>query len=250
MPKDRAAGDSVELRAFCHPDVKIKCVAVFDTVGALGIPGGLHWIGRRRFAFHDTQLSTCVENCFHAVAIDEKRSTFLATMWEQPFNLDGPIPKVEQVWFPGVHSDVGGGYSEDDLSRITLGWMMGKLRDLGVEFSEHTEPKDLNPRGLLHESRKLPFSLLSWLRPHDRPIATVPPNKRSKRGSAIVEYRPMGEFVHRSALDRWQASTKYRPINLEVVLPVIARGYLPVIDWDGSVMPEARVLSEFASALR
>jgi uncharacterized protein (DUF2235 family) len=251
LPKDRPSGDRAELSLSSHPDVKIKCVAVFDTVGALGVPGGLNWIGKSRFAFHDAQLNTCVENCFHAVAIDEKRMTFIATMWEQPFNLAGPPPKVQQVWFPGVHGDIGGGYSDNDLSRNVLDWMIARLRELKVEFLPHADPdpQRRKPLGPIHESRKLVPYGLSRIWPLYRPIDGIAVNKRSERSTDTVQYSPIFEYVHRAALDRWKADGRYRPANLREVLSLIASERLSVIDWDGSAMPLAAVQTEFASVL-
>jgi uncharacterized protein (DUF2235 family) len=178
MPKDRPSGDHAALRQYCHPDVRIKCVAVFDTVGALGIPGVLNWIEQWRFSFHDTQLNTCVDNCFHAVAIDEKRMTFVATMWEQPFNLDGVVPTVQQVWFPGVHGDIGGGYSENELSTNVRDWMIARLRELKVEFLPHVDPdpKQRKSLGKIHESRKLvPYGTWKQGRPVHADLRVCPP---------------------------------------------------------------------------
>lgn len=251
MPKDRPSGDRADLDAFCHPDVKIKCVAVFDTVGALGIPGAFNWIGRSQFAFHDTQLNTSVENCLHAVAIDEKRMTFLATMWEEPFNLDGPVPNVQQVWFPGVHGDVGGGYSDNDLSNNVLDWMIARLRELGVAFLPHAkpDPERRKPLGPIHESRKLfPYGL-SKIWPRDRPIDGFAVNEHSRRGTKKVKYQPIYEYVHRSALERWAADARYRPPNLREVLPMIANGYVEVVDWENTVMAPDVLRTEFASVL-
>jgi uncharacterized protein (DUF2235 family) len=250
LRKDRPSGDEIDHRRFCHPeDTKIKCVAVFDTVGALGIPGKLNWIARKKFAFHDTQLNLSVENCFHAVSIDEKRMTFVATMWERPFNFERELPEVQQVWFPGVHGDIGGGYEERDLSDAALDWMTLKLQSLEVQFANPPRPlRKPSPTGKMHESRTLPLYAFSRDWPHHRPISAVKANG-SQRGNDIVQYRPIGEFVHRSALERWQACDKYRPINLNAVLPQIAGGKLHVIDWDGSVMPQPAVQAAFGSVL-
>src|SRR5262245_15503931 len=89
--------------------VDINCIGVWDTVGALGIPLGLfsNW-NQRRYRFHDTELSRLVRNAFHALAIDEQRGPFVPSLWEWPKrDIENQI--VEQVWFPGVHSNVGGG---------------------------------------------------------------------------------------------------------------------------------------------
>ncbi|WRT12684.1 DUF2235 domain-containing protein [Pseudarthrobacter sp. LT1] len=71
-------------RSFSH-ETRIHCIAVWDTVGSLGIPlTGVPVIDRynRRFAFHDTALSATVDNAFQALAIDEKRKPFAPTLWQ------------------------------------------------------------------------------------------------------------------------------------------------------------------------
>ena len=114
------------------PIDKIKVVAVWDTVGSLGVP--LYDLAHERvdvFQFVDTALSPKVEFGFHAMSIDELRSDFPVTEWT-------PRAGVEQVWFAGAHADVGGGYpsSESRLSDEALGWMMRKLDDKGVQFAK------------------------------------------------------------------------------------------------------------------
>lgn len=248
--KDRAVGDEKRLRERCHDGVRVKCVAVFDTVGTLGIPNmALNWIGRSRFAFHDTRLGTTVENAFHAVALDEKRTAFRATMWEEPFNLAGPPPRIEQVWFPGVHSDIGGGYEDAGLGRIALDWMVRKLMGLGVAFDTWRPaevPGDgLDPTATIHESRTLPLYLPDRFRPHLRPVKGIAAADRSQRSRPQLLYKPIAEALHRSALDRWAKDARYRPPNLEYVMRVVEGGMLPVIDWDGSVMPPEAVAAAF-----
>jgi hypothetical protein len=75
-------------------------------------------------SFYDTKLSNCVENAFQALALDERRTAFGPALWEKPA---GNRTKLRQVWFPGVHSNVGGGYDDQELSNITLAWMMSQL---------------------------------------------------------------------------------------------------------------------------
>ena len=147
-PADDAA---VAWRAARSWETRIKCVGVFDTVGALGIPDGpLHFLSRRRYAFHDVQLSTFIDNAFHALATDEQRAPFRPTIWDA----QAPAPhfpqRVEQVWFLGVHSDVGGGYADSQLSDIALGWMMNRAASCGLEFLWSPPTGDLC--GALHDS--------------------------------------------------------------------------------------------------
>jgi hypothetical protein len=107
--------------------VNIKCIGVWDTVGSLGIPGS-HFC-QREYKFHDTTLGPGVEYAFQALALDEQRAPFRPAIWKS-----NPKPRVrqtvEQVWFPGVHSNIGGGYSEHVLSDATLFWMASRVAPL------------------------------------------------------------------------------------------------------------------------
>src|SRR5689334_11453401 len=84
--------------------VRIRCIGVWDTVGALGIPHSRFC--RSEFQFHDTNLSPRVDFAFQALAIDEQRAPFVPAIWK---TTPTPGQTVEQVWFAGVHSNIGGG---------------------------------------------------------------------------------------------------------------------------------------------
>jgi uncharacterized protein (DUF2235 family) len=121
----------LERRGLTRLDIPIKVVGVWDTVGSLGTPrvGFLTKIGlqsseSKEMAFFDTKLSNCIENAFQALALDERRSAFSPAIWEKP---EGNRTTLRQVWFPGVHSNVGGGYDDQQLANITLAWMMSQL---------------------------------------------------------------------------------------------------------------------------
>lgn len=258
--KDRAAGDEVVIRRKAITGVKIKCVGVFDTVGALGVPDdALNWIGRSRFSFHDTRLGTTIENAFHAVALDEHRQAFRATMWERPFNEAGDeFLNVQQVWFAGAHSDIGGGYAEDDhpeLGRITLGWMTARLRQLGVAFDMARLRKRLSGldaaavEGEVHDSWSPMYRIADNYRRHFRPVAGKGV-RGSERGTPQLMYDPIRECIHRSVLDRCLARRNYRPKSLSAVTYTIGGKELPVIDWDGKPMSMARVRQTYADVIR
>lgn len=70
----------------------------------------------------------------HAVAIDEKRASFEPTLWEETAETK---PRIIQVWFPGVHSDVGGGYRERHHSDAALEWMVNQAQARGLILDEH-----------------------------------------------------------------------------------------------------------------
>jgi uncharacterized protein (DUF2235 family) len=135
---------------------------VWDTVGSLGIPGiFFNVLNQRKYGFLDTALHPCVERAYHAVSIDERRAQFRPTLWTNPDGSFRPNDaQVEQVWFPGVHSDVGGGYQECELSDVTFSWMMHKARENGLSFSSEAEQQYLSPcpqnaLGMAHDEWKI-----------------------------------------------------------------------------------------------
>lgn len=131
--RDHSPGRRARLAAFhehCYPQVPITFLGVFDTVGALGVPG----ITRQRSKFHDVRLSSTVQCARQALAIDERRLTFEPCLWDVPADDDRP-GGVKQVWFPGAHSDVGGGNASSGLSDVALLWMMGEAAAWGLTFS-------------------------------------------------------------------------------------------------------------------
>lgn len=117
--------------------VPIRFIGVWDTVGALGIPGVPARLARGWWGFHDLKLSSSVELAFQALAIDEHRRPYRPTPWEhQAHSTDQTLC---QVWFTGTHGDVGGGYEDPSLSEIALMWMISQAKrqaGLGIR-SDH-----------------------------------------------------------------------------------------------------------------
>jgi len=113
----------------CHPDLRVDFLGVFDTVGALGLPGAFS----KRHAFHDVKLSAQVLCARQALAIDERRIKFEPCLWEVEDVVDIP-GRVKQVWFEGAHSDVGGGYASTGLSDTALLWMLREANMQGLAF--------------------------------------------------------------------------------------------------------------------
>ncbi len=156
----------------------IKFIGIWDCVAALGFPlriiaNPLHYYLNRNYG--DGLLWPNVENAKHALSIDDQRWTFHPILWDerlhggsdevrgvQPGDRRGerqdrePFGKVEQVWFAGVHSNVGGGYPKQGLSQETLSWIMETAEELGLKFS--TEVRDrhikmINPNDKIYDSR-------------------------------------------------------------------------------------------------
>lgn len=179
--------------------VPIKCVAVWDTVGSLGVPtsGPVGWLSRRSNGFHDVTLSSRVEHAFHALAIDERRKPFAPTLWEVP-DADARQAtgrRVEQVWFAGVHSNVGGGYPDTALSDLALAWMFERVGGCGLVLRPEAARACRGAcDGRLYDSMSTAFRALGT---YVRPVRQA---RRAADGSPIHTF----EAVHPSALERWQ----------------------------------------------
>src|SRR5947209_3695537 len=149
-------------------DVRVKVIGVWDTVGSLGIPADLERFDilnfRRYYGFHDTNLGTRVDNAFHALALDERRKNFVPTLWTQTPEGKKNGQVLKQVWFAGVHCDVGGGYREHGASDIPLAWMASEVAPfLDIDFDYLKLRRDLSEKwslGKLHESFKGFFTTL------------------------------------------------------------------------------------------
>lgn len=150
-PTKKPSGDTAKtFRArYCHDDVPIRFVGVFDTVGALGIPLPIAVL-TKRWSFHDVRLGMHVRTAAHALAIDERRGPFLPSLWEQQAGAPA-AQQLLQVWFSGVHSDVGGGYPDHGLGDIALRWMAARAQEAGLDVSPDTQPDALASQ---HESYK------------------------------------------------------------------------------------------------
>ncbi|CAN7143463.1 DUF2235 domain-containing protein [Bosea sp. LjRoot90] len=155
-PKQRFPGSAASRDRLVHENVRIRAMGVFDTVGSLGIPSTWARVVNRFFLqFHDTEVSRIVDYAFHALAIDEKREPFQASIWQRPRHEE--FKRVEQVWFPGVHSDIGGGYSDHRLGDTALNWMVERLtHGPGTETEPHVHFYGRSQRSTPSASRRKP----------------------------------------------------------------------------------------------
>jgi uncharacterized protein (DUF2235 family) len=181
---------------------KLKGVAVWDTVGALGLPLYIKDARADAFKFTDTRLSDKVENGFHAIALDEQRKDFTPTLWDAAAN-------VTQAAFPGAHADVGGGYTtrngESGLSDIALGWMATQLTGIGVAFGEPLyTPLAPDPAGTAHKPWRHP--------PFDVPGTTA---LRQLAGHDIVEHPSIQQRIDAGPVvqEPGEMPSIYAPLN-------------------------------------
>jgi uncharacterized protein (DUF2235 family) len=193
------AAEEFRRQAAIEPDTPIQCIGVWDTVGALGIP--IHVVGTRSksdYEFLDTRLSRAVKFAFHALAVDEHRRPFEPTLWNE--TPPEPGQTVEQVWFAGAHSDVGGGYPKTGLSDHALLWMLASAKRAGLALDadvlkvldtheDHTQ-KETDSRTAFYK-----------LQPKLQRAIGATPHKT--------------EYFHKSLLQRWHDVHDYRPEPLE-----------------------------------
>ena len=167
--------------------IPVRSVAVWDTVGSLGLPLYIKDQRRDAFSFVDTKLNPQVARGFHAMALDERRLDFPVTRWV-------PRDGIEQVWFSGCHSDVGGGYpsGETGLSDIALDWMISRLSGEGVAFGK---PLAIAP--------DLTHLMQDFHKPWEQPPFNIDPRPRAPE---------QGDAFHPTVRERWLASAQYRGV--------------------------------------
>lgn len=164
----------------------IHFIGVWDTVGSLGLPDDLALFPRltrlMRQSFHDTEISDIVRHARHAVAIDERRQSFIPTLWQPNSKVD-----MKQLWFPGVHADVGGGYGRSGLSDGALLWMIREAEQFGLRF-EASMVSQIRPshRDVLHQSVQGIFTRM----------------KTRPRGAPLIDHKARSNNLHHSAYGR------------------------------------------------
>ncbi len=140
--RDRLSPDvaeEAEFRSCFSREAPVAFVGVWDTVGSLGIPvDGLSLPGfKEHYKFHDTELSNNVKAAYHALAANEYRSAYGPTLWTRSAtgsHVRPPEAPVEQRWFLGAHSNVGGGYVNDTLCNIPCRWIQRMAQKHGLTF--------------------------------------------------------------------------------------------------------------------
>lgn len=173
-----------------HP--KVHFVGVWDTVGSLGVPLSMLSFLNTEHMFHDNKIGPNIVTARHALAVDERRDDFRATVWKQRPEVD-----IQQVWFPGCHSDIGGGLPPDAdgslLSDYPLKWIADEAAARGLRFSGHLLAGiKYNPVSRLNESYGGKWKLAGQ---YKRPV--------------LAYLR-----IHRSVKARWDADPGYRPEKL------------------------------------
>jgi uncharacterized protein (DUF2235 family) len=195
-------------------DVRIEFIGVWDTVDAVGLPvdflADLINAFIYRFRFPDQKLSPLVTRACHAISVDDERRTFHPVMWDEQ---DEKAGRIEQLWFAGVHANVGGGYDRQGMSLVALDWMMAqaerqRLRFLPAVRASYRQQQNVNDR--IYDSRA---GAAVYYRYAPRDIG------------AICLKHHLTPKLHISTLERIAAATDgYAPGNLPRDLQIVSPG--------------------------
>lgn len=198
----------------------IHLLGVWDTVGALGVPVVSRYGMLRKtvrlltdhtaFAhgFHDETLGAHVAHAYQALAIDERRGAFEPSLWKATGQ---PRPNVEQAWFAGAHSNVGGGYVDAGLSDHAFMWLAVKAMEAGLRLDERYLATRVHP------------DAHGELRSEHHGIYRLMPRHVRRIGLADT----LNETIHASAVERMdEPANHYRPPNID-------RASLPLVATDG-----------------
>ena len=179
----------------CHEGVRIEMLGIWDTVKSLGLPYPLlNRLAPMATEFHDDRLGTHILHGYHALAIDEDRTSYRPILWRRSADWDG---RLEQTWFPGAHGDVGGEVrgvpAARPLANLSLNWMLRRAHRHGL---------------LLPDGWQTRF-------PED-PAAPMYGTRRGIGRVFLLRGRRMvgtgdGETVHLSIRERMHALSRYRP---------------------------------------
>jgi uncharacterized protein (DUF2235 family) len=208
-----------------HRDVRVRFIGVWETVDAVGAPwhiGDYINASVHRFKFPDLRLGGNVDFACQALSIDDERRTFHPLLWEHD-------QRIEQVWFAGCHSNVGGGYEKQGLSLVALDWMMrqaqhkGGLRLLASDRALYREHANVDDK--LYDSRAGTGIFYRWL-PRDM--------------QAICARHGSPPLIHLSVLERLAHGTgDYAPGNIAPDAKVVIT-HADDPNEDGPVLARAR----------
>jgi uncharacterized protein (DUF2235 family) len=219
----------------------VRFVGVWDTVASVIVPrpDRLYLPSLEELAF--TLWNPSVKTFRQAISIDERRCMFRLKKWDDPqtykpvrFNDSNAAPQdIQQVWFAGVHSDIGGGYPEKEsgLSKYPLLWMIDEAVKCGLEVN----PSTVNTLAWGRQRKGSPYSYVApsaeavlhnslhgawWLLEFVPKLAKYKewPARQAHFGFYIpdAEPRPIpeGAWIHESVVKRMDAMADYRPVNL------------------------------------
>ncbi|MGH9834307.1 MAG: phospholipase effector Tle1 domain-containing protein, partial [Blastocatellia bacterium] len=222
--------DPAEPRA--RPDIAF--LGLWDTVAAYGLPFDeltRAWNFLFPLSFPNRDLSDKVKRACHALALDDERQSFHPLLWnerDEPQKEHIREERLTQVWFAGMHSNVGGSYPDDAMSHVPLDWIMGEAEHAGLIFKAGERDRikgaaDVN--GKMYDSRK---GLSGAYRYAPRKLDNFnndPDDSKRKNGEkpneVIIERPKIHESVFKRIGNRVDG---YAPIGLPQQYAVVTAG--------------------------
>lgn len=211
----------------------IAFLGLWDTVDAYGMPvdelkrGLDYWL--LGLSFPDQDLSPVVERACHALALDDERRTFHPVLWNERFDLENPgavaADRLKQVWFTGMHANVGGGYGKDGLSYVSLLWMLREAQAAGLALHPQAMAEFQNLANAHADMADSRAGLAAYYRYDPRRLSSL----CNDRYNRVFIERPK---VHHSVLER------IREQQVEYVPHVLPAAY-DVVDAQGAVVSSA-----------
>jgi uncharacterized protein (DUF2235 family) len=212
--------------------IPIRFLGLWDTVEAYGMPiaalkRGIDWL-LWPMLFGDMKLASCVKRAVHALSLDDERTTFHPLLWDELWEaqLAAEDPavagRITQAWFAGVHSNVGGGYPEDQLSLVPLEWIMSEAAHNGLSL-------------IANQAMELAAAQSAYARHYDSRAGLASYYRYSPREVPVLRYAgtPILANVHWSVVMRMgYGSDSYVPITLPHTFKVLLPGgaMLPLDD--------------------
>ncbi len=222
------------------PVQSIEFMGLWDTVAAYGLPieemtrGFSQWIWPLELP--DRVLASEVRRACHALSLDDQRTTFHPVLWTEAGEKESsPDPegrrwlkdeRINQVWFAGVHANVGGGYPDDALAHIPLYWVMQEARDHGLAFKTdppsdpdafRTAASARDKDGRQYDSRA---GIAGYYRYGPRKLKELCHMRLSARKRDTVEIRV--PKIHETAFMRLRSdSSAYAPIGIPADYAVV-----------------------------
>jgi uncharacterized protein (DUF2235 family) len=223
-------GTASEALAAARREIPVRFLGLWDTVAAYEMPvDELKWglsLVIWPMVSADRRLSPLVQRACHALSLDDQRQTFHPILFDES-NEDPEEARISQVWFAGVHSNVGGGYPEDQLSLVTLDWMISQLRPTGVRLDATLVAELASDRSAFARIYDSRAGFASYYRYSPRAVDMGCDRAR----------QPVRPVVHGSVVVRMaKGSDAYAPISLPSRFDVLAP--------DGTLLP----MTGFSSA--
>jgi uncharacterized protein (DUF2235 family) len=223
--------------------IKIEFVGLWDTVDAYGLPVDemtravdLFFV---KLTMRDRILHPNVMWARHALALDDERNTFHPRLWDEKAqdehlrttHAEQPVISLDdlrigQVWFAGVHSDVGGGYPDDSLAHVSLKWMMNEAAKRGIRFRNEIWDQFRaleDESGPIHDSRR---GLAGYYRYNPRRVELLP----DLMGAEVAADR-----IHESVLRRIM-------VGQDGYAPLAVPPTFQVVRINGDIMPLEKYL--------